>query len=527
MAIDEPLSPPLDPPGPPGDADSRRLNEMGYAQELRRGLGTFSNFAISFSIISILAGAVTSFWLGMNAGGPRVILLGWPIVGFFSLCVGASMAEICSAYPTAGGLYFWSAKLAPKNGPRWSWFCGWFNLVGQIGVIASVDYALASFTAYTITLYRPGFRGTARTVFVIYLVMLVLHGLLNTFGVRMIKVLGDISVWWHLLGVAVIVGVLFIVPTHTEGLAIMTKGANLTGWHGPFASIYVALIGLLLAQYTITGFDASAHVSEETTDAATSAPKGIVRAIYVSVIAAFVMNVAMLQAIPKGMYDQIAGGGLTAGANLFTAAATGASGKLLVIISTMGQFFCGMACITAASRMLYAFSRDGAVPGHRLWHRINPKTRTPTNSVWLAVVLSGLVGMLTLLQTKTAIPVAFFALTGIAVIGLYLSYVIPVYLRLRSSNFVPGPWNLGRWSRPVGWISVVWVAFVAVLFCAPVFYPWRTLVNFNFTLPIMAVAFLAIGIFWAVSGKRWFKGPKVQGTPEELAAIEHELSQLA
>ncbi len=516
----------IEAPPPAADADAQRLHEMGYAQELKRGLGGFSNFAISFSIISILAGAITTFSLGMLAGGPRMILIGWPIVGFFSLMVGMAMAEICSAYPTAGGLYYWSAKLAPKNGPRWAWFCGWFNLVGQIGVIASVDYALANYVGFVIQLYRTSFVLTTNSKFVIYLILLVLHGLLNAFGVRVVRVLSDVSVWWHVAGVAVIVGVLFVVPDNSEGMGFVTTYVNATGWTGPFAWVYVALIGLLLAQYTITGFDASAHVSEETVNASTEAPKGIVRSIWISVVAAFIMNLAMIQAIPKGMYDQIAAGGILAGGNLFVAALGGSGGKLLVIIATVGQFFCGMACVTAASRMIYAFSRDGAIPGHRYWHKINPKTRTPTNSIWLAVVLSAFAGALTLIQTDIGYPVAFFALTGMCVIGLYISYVIPVIQRLRSDSFVPGPWTLGRWGRPVSMLAVGWVAVIAFIFSAPAFYPWRTLNTFNFTAPIVGGIIVVVGLWWTLSAKHWFTGPRVQGTEEELAAIEHELSEL-
>ena len=180
------------------------LNEIGYAQELKRGMGWFSNFAISFSIISILAGGMTSYWLGMVTGGPRVIMLGWIIVGFFALLVGMAMGEICSAYPTAGGLYYWSAKLARKNGARWAWFTGWFNLLGQIGVIAWVDYALSIFIAYFIRMFDDGFKLTVWTIFVIFLLVLVAHGLLNTFGVKLVKILGDISVWWHVVGVVII-----------------------------------------------------------------------------------------------------------------------------------------------------------------------------------------------------------------------------------------------------------------------------------------------------------------------------------
>ncbi len=186
---------------PPAEvtADTQRLHEMGYAQELNRKMGWFSNFAISFSIISILAGAMTTYWLGMQAGGPRAIMLSWIIVGFFALLVGMAMAEICSKYPTAGGLYYWSAKLARKNAPVWSWYTGWFNLLGLIGVIASVDYALATFTGFFIQLYRPSFTTAgstgARNVFIIFVIYLIVHGLLNTFRVDVVALLGDISVW--------------------------------------------------------------------------------------------------------------------------------------------------------------------------------------------------------------------------------------------------------------------------------------------------------------------------------------------
>jgi amino acid transporter len=198
------------------DADRDDLHALGYAQELHRGMGWFSNFAISFSIISILAGGMTSYWLGMVTGGPIVITFGWIIVGFFALLVGMSMGEICSAYPTAGGLYFWSAKLARKNGARWSWYTGWFNLLGQIGVIASVDYALAIFIGYFIRMFDDGFKLTAWTIFGIYILVLISHGLLNTFGVKLVRILGDVSVWWHVGGVAIIFAILMIAPTNNR-----------------------------------------------------------------------------------------------------------------------------------------------------------------------------------------------------------------------------------------------------------------------------------------------------------------------
>ena len=508
------------------DADTERLHELGYAQELHRGMGTFSNFAISFSIISILAGAITTFSLGMLAGGPRMILIGWPIVGLMALAVGASMGEICSAYPTAGGLYYWSAKLARKNGAMWAWFTGWFNLVGQIGVIASVDFALANYFLYSLKLLGwDSLRATKYTVFVTYLLMLTIHGIMNTYGVKLVKFFGDISVWWHVVGVAIIVVALLAAGKNRTGTTGLLDFKNSTGWSFPGSGLYVGLIGLLLAQYTITGFDASAHVSEETTGAATSAPKAIVRSIYISAIAAFVMNLAMLIAIPKGKYDEIAAGGILAGGLVFTASLVGFLGKFLVIISTVGQFFCGMASVTANSRMIYAFSRDNGLPGSKYWHRINPKTRTPTNSLWLGVVLSMLAGLLTLIQTRKAFPVAFFALTGMCVVGLYISYVIPVFLRLRNPDFKQGPWNLGKRSKFIGWVSVIWVAIIGVVFFCPFFVPWNKWETANLTGPVILLIATVVGLTW-ISARKWFKGPKVQGSKEELQAIERELAAL-
>jgi amino acid transporter len=508
------------------DADREHLHQMGYAQELKRGMGTFSNFAISFSIISILAGGWTSFWLGMNAGGPIVILLGWVIVGFFALIVGMSMGEICSTYPTAGGLYYWSAKLATKNKAAWSWFTGWFNLLGQVGVIASVDFALATFISYFAGLYASGYdSGRIRNIFLIYLAVLIVHGLLNTFSVNLVRLLGDVSVWWHVLGVVVIVAVLLIAPDNREGVSILNDFKNTTGWTGGIATPYAFMIGLLLAQYTITGFDASAHVSEETRGARVNAPKAIVRAIYISAIAAFVMNLAMLQAIPKGEYENISGGFLTAAPQLMVAALSGPVAKILILISIIGQFFCGMASVTANSRMVYAFSRDGGLPFSSTWHKINPKTRTPTNAVWLGVGLSAVVGCLVFIQNE-GYSVAFFALTGICVVGLYIAYVIPIILRLRNPDFAVGPWNLGRYSRIVGWTAVAWVGLITVLFFVPAFYPWDTLNTFNFTGPLIVGSFALFGAWYWLSAKKWFTGPRVQGTREELLAIERELDAL-
>jgi len=544
--------------GPPGDGqrskDVERLHELGYAQELRRGMRTFSNFAVSFTIISILSGCLTLFYFAMNVGGPAVMTLGWLVVGFFVLMVALGMAEVASSYPTAGGLYYWAAKLAPESGGNpaaWSWFVGWFNLVGQVAVTAGIDFGLAFFINAFLNL-TVGLPTDPPYTIAIYGIVLVTHALLNTFGIRIVTILNDVSVWWHIVGVAAIVIVTVVLNQHqrTDLATVFSTFVNNTGsggenpeWPGPILfgiPLYVMLIGLLNAQYTLTGYDASAHMSEETHEAATSAPKGIIWSVIISVIFGFILLVSMNVGItPETIFPAADGSGamvngyqhaLDAAATLSNAGppvqiwidAVGETGGLLILFLVIGaQFYCGMSSVTANSRMIYAFARDGAIPASGFWHRINHRTRTPTNSIWLAAVGAFILGLPYLYSA-----VAYAAVTSIAVIGLYVAYVAPVFLRLRAGKrFEPGPWTLGRWSKPVGILATLWVIFIFVLFMLPQFQP-IDINTFNYTPVVFAVVLGGAALWYFASARKWFKGPKVQGTPEELAAIEADLEIL-
>jgi amino acid permease (GABA permease) len=503
--------------------DTERLHELGYAQELLRKMSGFSNFAVSFTIISILSGCLTLYQYGMNTGGPVVMSIGWPLVGVMVLMVGLSMAEIASAYPTAGGLYYWSAKLASKNGAAWSWFTGWFNVLGQVGVTAGIDFGLAFFVTAFLSL-QFGYGTDAINVIAVYAVVLAIHGLLNTFGVRLVALLNNVSVWWHIVGVLVIVGTLAFVPAHHQSLSyVFGHFVNNQGWTGPIAGLYVFALGLLLAQYTFTGYDASAHMTEETHDAARSAPRGIVMSIVVSLIAGWVLLLGVTFAIQDYNKEVAA---LVPPAQIFIDAIGSTGGKLLLLIVIGAQFFCGMSSVTANSRMIYAFSRDGALPLSNFWHRVNKRTRTPTNSIWLAAVGAFILG-LPYLTSKAGNTEAYAAVTSIATIGLYIAYILPVILRLRAGDrFKRGPWHLGSYSTVIGVIATIWVAFIVILFMLPPTNPVNLTTNFNYAPVAVAVVLLIAGGWWFASARNWFKGPRVQGTPEELAAIERELTEV-
>ncbi|MFC6017350.1 amino acid permease [Plantactinospora solaniradicis] len=504
------MSAPTQPTGTPAapeiGLDEQRLAQLGYQQELRRKLSGFSNFAVSFSIISILAGAITSYGIAMTAGGPMAITLGWLFVGGMVTLVALAMAEICSVYPTAGALYWWAAALAKRNKAAWAWFIGWFNFLGEVAVTAAIDFGAAITTSAFLSL-TFGLEVTPERTFVVFLVIIVAHGLLNTFGVNLVRVLSDVSAWWHLVGVATIVGVLAIVPDQHKPISeVFFEVRNATGLDFGGAAVYAVLIGLLMAQYTYTGYDASAHVAEETHDAARAAPRGIVMSVVVSVIAGFFLLFAITWSIRDYDAQRQTELGLPP-AQIFIDATGEETGIFLLFICVVAQFFCGMASVTANSRMTYAFSRDGALPGSRIWRRVNARTGTPTNSIWLCVACSTLLVLPSLWNTT-----AYLAATSIAVIGLYIAYVGPVFLRRRSPDFAPGPWNLGRWSPLVGWLAIGWVGVICVLFVLPTSGP-ITATTFNYTIVAVAVVLGAAWLWWVLSARHWFTGPRQNITP--------------
>ena len=483
--------------------DDSVLRELGYTPELSRRMGGFGNFAISFSVISVLSGCMTLYGFGLGTGGPAVMLWGWLAVGAMVMLVGAALAEVTSAYPTSGALFDMAKKL---GGPRWGWFTGWLNLLGLLGAIAGIDYGAATFCGAFADL-QWGFAPSPSKTMVIYFVILAVHAGLNLFGVRLVTVLNSVSVWWHLGGVAVIVGALVVVPTHHQSPHFMfTTFVNSTGWSSHW---YVALLGLLLAQYTFSGYDASAHLSEETVQARVAAPRGIVRAIGWSWLAGFVLLAGLTFAIQ----DYSGTVGTSTGvppAQIFIDALGASGAKALLLIVIVAQLFCGNAEVAACSRMVYAFSRSRALPGSALWRRVSARTATPVPAVWLSVGVAGVLALPALYST-----VAYNAVTAINVIGITPAYAIPIYLRLRAGkHFTAGPWHLGRWSAPVGWIAVIWVGLVTVLFCLPQTRPAGHLVtvgSFNYAPIALAVVLVLATVWWFIAGRRDYGAPVPAG----------------
>ena len=491
---------------PPDDDDV--LEALGIKPELSRKMSTFGNYAISLTIICVLAGGMSLFGFGLGHGGPVVMLGSWVVIGGLTLLVGMSLADVVSAYPTSGGPYFMAEKL---GGSRWAWFAGWLNLLGLLGGTAGVDYGAAQFIGALAQL-QWGITPTPTSTILIFGSILLVHGLLNSAGVRLVNVLNAISVWWQLLGVAIIVGALTIAPTeHRSASFVFTHFHNTTGFSNP---VYVVFLGGLLAGYTFCGFDASAHVAEETKDAQRSAPTGMVRSIWVSWLAGFVLLAGLLFAMQdyNGTMNTPTG---VAPAQIFLDVLGASGAKVLLMIVIVAMLFCGNAGVAAASRMIYAFSRSRAVPGWKSWRSVNSRTQTPTRAVWFAVVAPFGLALPSLWS-----PVAYGAITAINAVGMIPAYGIPVFLALRKGRaYQPGPWTLGRWRRPVGVIAVIYVVVITVVFCLPQSTPITT-ESFNYAGVTLVTVLLLATITWVTRGKRAYQ-LTAAGTalPDEAAAF--------
>ncbi|KDR72856.1 hypothetical protein GALMADRAFT_252160 [Galerina marginata CBS 339.88] len=495
----------------PMESDEAELARMGYKQELKRELGVMQNFGVSFSIISVITGIPSLFLYGLNTGGPAVMVWGWVVVACFTMLVGLAMAEICSAHPTSGGPYFWAAMLSRRqNAPLASWITGWFNLLGQVAVTTGISFACANFISTACTLGNTGFVPTPKTTIGIYAAVLFSQGLTNTFGVHLLHILNNISVWWHAVGTtSLVIAILAKAPSHQSAKFVFQTfidGTGLPGqgWGDRASHAYVVIIGILMAQYTLTGFDASAHMTEETHNAAMSGSIGIVMAIGVSALLGWFLILGLLFSI-QDLDNTLASSTGQPVTQIFldTVGEKGAIVLMVIVIGAM--YFCGTFSVTSNSRMMYAFARDGGIPGHRFFAKVDHKWKSPIRTVWLACTLSFILGLPSLGSS-----VAFAAATSIATIGLYISYAIPIALRVvYRDQFVRGPFHLGAFSYPVAVTAVVWIAFIAIAFILPQINPVDSQ-TFNYAIVAVGIViFYSVG-FWIISARKWFSGPVKQ-----------------
>lgn len=512
--------------------DIKVLHGMGYAQELDRRMKGFSNFAISFSIICILAGGITTYPVALSSGGPFSVTIGWVIGGVFALVVAACLGQIASAYPTAGGLYHWASIL---GGRGFGWVTAWLNMLGLLFVVASVNFGVFLLFRDLVLggvfgMDTSGWTSAAIgdggwwTQSIVITMITISQALFNHFGIRTTTRLTDFS-GYLIFVVAIVLTITMLAYAPSWDLSKAFAFVNNTGEPGGLVvpearTAFVAImIGLLYPIYTITGFDASAHTSEETLRARYTVPRGMLHSVFWSLVFGFFMAVSFILATQDTAAS--AKDGFNAWFLLFANTPMPTILKdALAIGIVVANYICALAGMTSMSRMLFAFARDGGLPGSKAISYVSPKYRTPVGAIWLTAVLSA---------GATYYAPFMFALAAGCALFLYVSYAMPIAAGMLAEGKTWtefGPFRLGVWSKPFAIISILGAIMLIYAGTQPPFnpiilplfpdlpFPLNWLTN-----PIIFIA-LALAIGWFASESRRFKGPPIGA---EIARRQAEL----
>lgn len=513
--------------------DEKVLHGMGYAQELSRRMGPFQSFAISFAIICIISGGFGSFPIALSSGGPFSLTIGWIIGGVYALIVATSLGQIASAYPTAGSLYHWSSIL---GGRFWGWATAYINLLGLLFVVPAVNVFLYFITKDLFCAGLLGWDVSGWGTWTQIWFVVALTGAqcaLNHFGIGLTTKLTDLA-GYLILAVTSILIIMFAMGAADYNVARAFEFQNNTGAAGggvaPESSALMAfIIGLLYPLFTITGFDASAHTSEETKDARNTVHKGMIQSVLWSLIFGFVLILFMVLSLPDTKAAAAEGWGSFN--NLFTRVIMGSFiGKLMLVGVLLSNFLCALAAVTSTSRMIYAFARDGGLPFSNLLGSVSKVHRTPNAAIWAVFVLCSI-----LVITTTPLG-AFAALSTGCAMYLYISYAMPVVAGLFAEGKTWkefGNFRLGGLSK----LFAVIVGFGAIIvtIAGHVFVPsipGDAAAGTSFVPGLIwySVGFaIFLAALWLLSENNRFKGPpmgaEIAKRQAEIAAKEAALAK--
>ncbi|XP_065636956.1 amino-acid permease BAT1 homolog [Quercus suber] len=401
------------------DSGEKRLNELGYKQELRREMSLFKTFAITFSAMAFFVGTPL-YGPSLLYAGPASLIWGYVVVTFFTWFVGFAMAEICSSFPCH---------------ERMQVIGGFVVIIGLPLISTSTQSASYVFTHF---------------------------------------------------------------ETSPEATGIHSKP-------------YAIILSVLLSQYCLYGYDTAAHLTEETKGADRTGPMAILSCIgIISTFGwAYILALTFCIQDPANLFNT---NNETAGAlvpaqiiyDVFNQRYHSGTGAIIILCIIWGTFFfCGLSVITGAARVVYALSRDGGIPFSPIWTKLHPKYKNPTNAVWLCAAISIILGLPIL-----KLNVIFTAILSISTVGWVGSYAVPIFARLvmDEKHFTPGPFYLGRASKPVCLISFIYICYTCAAFLLPTLYPlrWDT---FNYAPIAISVALTLILLWWFLDARKWFKGP--------------------
>ncbi|KAM3074045.1 polyamine transporter tpo5, variant 3 [Clarireedia jacksonii] len=489
-------------------------------KDLRRHFSKWSTLSYAVSVLGVLGSVPATFGSPLSLGGPAASVWAWFIGSVMAQIISSSVSELVSAYPTAGGMYFVTKNVVPvEHAAIWSWVIGWCNLLGQTAGVASVGYTVSQLILAAVSM-NSEFDGTSYSYSPTALQTTILSwGILIIMGVicsLTTKWLHRIVTWFMPINVLASIGIcialLVLTPNKQSASWVFTHFTDGSGWGTTFSFF----LSFLSVAWTMTDYDGTTHMSEETHDAAIRGPMAIRWAVTISGAVGWMLTITFcfcatdldaIVASPTGM----------PAAEIFLNAAGKRGATVMWFFVILVQFFTGCSAMLADTRMAYAFARDGALPFSKFWSIVNPYTHTPIHSVWLIVLLTCLLNTIAIGSTSTI--VAIFNITAPALDCSYAAVILARNIYSSRIKFIPGPYTLGRWQMPLNTVACTWVFFISVVLMFPTVRP-VTAANMNYA-PVVGVgiAVFSLGWWWA-GARRTYTGPKTKDLIQSIASEE-------
>ncbi|KAK0917242.1 GABA/polyamine transporter [Friedmanniomyces endolithicus] len=496
-------------------ADEEVLAALGYKPEFKREFTLWTTFSVSFAVLGLLPSFATTLYYGMGYAGTAGMTWGWLVAMIGIQSVAASMAELCSSMPTSGGLYYASAVLAPPGwGPFAAWITGWSNWMGQVTGAPSVNYGTSAMILASASISNPNYTPTNYQTFLLTVLLQLIHGCMASLPTRWIGRVNSAGTTFNILA---LIAVIIIIPAACDRTALnlelnlpkFTASSEVWGdiYQGTSypagVSVLMSFIGVI---WTMSGYDSPFHLAEECSNANIASP----RAIFLTSATGGIFG-WFLQLVVAYTVVDIPGALTSSLGQPFAAYLVQVLPQRLVLlvlsITIIAGFAMGQGCMIAASRVTFAYARDGCFPFSRYWKHVNTVTHTPVNAVWF----NNAVGCCLLLLIFGG-NLAIGAIFSIGALAAFVAFTTPIFIRVFfvGNRFRPGPWNLGKLSIPIGRIASAFVALMVPILCLPASTgDSLTLASMNWTCVVYGGPMTLILIWWFVDARKWFKGPKI------------------
>ncbi|KAG2412391.1 hypothetical protein HFD88_009948 [Aspergillus terreus] len=499
--------------------DELLLARIGYKQELKREFSKWSTVSYAISILGILGSVPATIGAPLAAGGPATAVWCWFIGSCMALCIGSSVAELVSAYPTAGGMYFVTKHVVPEEQvPMFSWVQGWCNLLGQTAGVSSVAYTVSQMLLACVSMNsklvdgKYSYSPTALDTVLLSIVLLCVLGVICSMTT---KALHRIILWFAPINISativICLALLYFTPNKQPASWVFTHVTDGSGWG---SKVFSFLLGFISVAWTMTDYDGTTHMSEETHDAATLGPLAIQTAVLVSGAMGWVLTVCICFCLTDFEGIMSTPTGLPA-AQVFLNAGGKTGGTIMWGLAILVQFFTGCSAMLADTRMAYAFARDEALPFSSFLSRVNKYTHTPVNAVWFVVLFSIGLNCIAIGSTQTA--TAIFNITAPALDISYVSVIMAHQLYRNRVKFVEGPFTLGKWGPLLNWVSVTWVLFISTVLFFPPSVP-VTAANMNYAICVGAFIAAFALVWWLVAARGKYTGPRTNDYTQVASA---------